>query len=93
MIATDKLVEALEELGYETRPYSGRGMYGKTCLAISLDSLNDLFVLGAKLSLELTGTADRFAKCLGERAIDEIGTPRIDNFGMGYVAYWPKITY
>lgn len=29
------LIDALESAGYEPRPYSGRGMYGKDCVAVS----------------------------------------------------------
>lgn len=31
------LQEFLEDADYETRPYSGRGMYGKKCLAVTAD--------------------------------------------------------
>lgn len=30
-----ELIEALEEVGYDTRSYSGRAMYGKSCVAVT----------------------------------------------------------
>jgi hypothetical protein len=37
------LRERLEEAGFETRSYSGRGMFGKECLAVTADSDRDVF--------------------------------------------------
>ena len=65
--------------------YSGRGMYGKECLAIVTDNRIDM-----KLPLifveEIIGRID----CDADRALaiaHEIVPDRVDNMGRGYVYY------
>lgn len=36
-----QLVQQLKDLGLEPRPYSGRSMYGKECVGVSVDHLGD----------------------------------------------------
>jgi hypothetical protein len=36
------LQELINDMGHETRSYSGRGMYGKTCLAVKPEGISDL---------------------------------------------------
>lgn len=45
-----KLQEIIESLDYETRPYSGRAMYGKQCLGVRLDNDDKLLELGAAIA-------------------------------------------
>ena len=57
--------------------YSGRGMYGATCIGIELDSNADLYAFGVEL-----GSIDPdLSKALG--------APRTDDLGLGIIAYWP----
>lgn len=79
------LQECLEKLadyfGFDVRSYSGRGMYGKTCLAI----------VGEGISLISLGYA------LGEMDCDidkyDLDNMRSDSMGLGMVYYWPNIEY
>ena len=42
-----ELIEKLEDAGYEWRSYSGRGMFGKSCVGVTLRNDGELFQLGA----------------------------------------------
>jgi hypothetical protein len=46
MTRTQDLIAALEDKGYDWRPYSGRRMYGARCVGVTLDSIEDLYALG-----------------------------------------------
>lgn len=46
------LYGALVIAGYEPHSYSGRGMFGKECVAVNLDSSNELANVGAALAAE-----------------------------------------
>lgn len=61
----------------QARSYSGRGMFGKQCVSIDLDSAGDLFELGNQLGL---------------REI-KIDSPSTDSMGHGIVAYWTRIEW
>lgn len=65
--------------GYEVRSYSGRGMYGKTCIAIEVgDVLEELSEISYKA---------------GENGIEMPNEVKSDSLGIGYVLYWPSFNY
>jgi hypothetical protein len=67
-VKMEALVSRLEKVGLNPRSYSGRFMYGKRCVSVSVDFLSEL----------------------GK------GTPKgykVDNLGLGYVAYWPEVEW
>lgn len=47
-----KLIHAIEECGFDTQSYSGRGMYGSECVGFVVErhSSNSPFNLGVKLA-------------------------------------------
>jgi hypothetical protein len=49
MANAQKLIDALQNAGYKPRSYSGRGMFGKTCVGVSLDSESDLWYMTREL--------------------------------------------
>jgi hypothetical protein len=65
------LYEKLVEAGYCPQSYSGRGMFGKTCVSVALEAWDLVYDLG---------------KDVGEVA----PRPKLDQLGMGVVAYWPR---
>ena len=79
------LQECLEKLadyfGFDVRSYSGRGMYGKTCLAIVGEGIN-LISLGYALG-EMDRDIDKY----------DLDNMRSDSMGLGMVYYWPNIEY
>jgi len=78
----------LEET-YEGRvmEYSGRGMYGKKCLAVNLEFSRD------EAALILAADIIEASHSIAERDLHEIGdavkNTRVDNLGKGSVCYWP----
>lgn len=73
--------EFLEDQDYETRPYSGRGMFGKTCLAVTVDDLT-----GAAFDI-------RFRLGAHSHEIWPNGSAKWDNLGRGFIIYWPHEPY
>jgi hypothetical protein len=67
---------------FTVRSYSGRGMYGKECLAITGD-LIDLVVLGFII-------ADGYSD---EVDVSDLAGARKDSMGLGVVVYWPSIPF
>lgn len=68
--------------------YSGRGMYGDTCLAYTGDDLA-LFVFD--LARLLTGESDPEADDLRQQ-IENLGRGSSDSLGRGSVHYWTSVT-
>lgn len=74
---------ALEDAGYESQSYQGRGMFGKQCLAITTRDNLDLFALGMQVGQAVSD----------DERDGEIPATRTDNMGRGTVAYWPGVPY
>ena len=74
-----ELKTILESVGYETAEYSGRGMYGKTC--ISVHTSESLFEIGYRVG---QATEQIFKGSL---------RPSRDQLGKGYVIYWPMMEW
>lgn len=78
----------LEDLGYDTRSYSGRSMYGKECLAITVEDITKaIWEIAYALGSE---------NALAEDHHEEIPQPkgiRWDSMGLQYVIYWPNVPY
>ena len=75
MTNAEQLIAALESAGYTWRRYSGRGMYGKECVGVTLSDDGELFDLGRTV-----GAIE--AEC-------NPGHVRTDNMGRGIIVYWP----
>jgi len=80
--------EALEylsnQMDFNVRSYSGRGMYGNTCIAIDGDNFN-ILRLGVALN-------DYFSD-YEEDVPESVYRYRTDNMGLGIVIYWPNMEY
>ena len=69
--------------------YSGRGMYGRTCLAYTgEDMILFTFRLAAELAKEGEDDADLFTV---EELLIMIGDPTVDQMGRGLIYYWPNV--
>lgn len=42
-MTAERLSEIIQEAGYESQTYSGRGMYGKECVGYTVDNGDELF--------------------------------------------------
>lgn len=81
--------ELLEDNGYETRSYSGRCMYGKECLAVTVGDIpNSVWEISKLLAEHNTVCNEN-----GEEEIPEPKGLRYDNMGLQYVIYWTQVPY
>lgn len=84
------LQSLLEWADFDTRKYSGRGMWGKYCLAIYVSSIDNIF------ADVLEALADNFhsmeAKDVREIS-QEFRGMKTDSMGTGYVVYWPNTPF
>jgi len=79
---SNTLKDLLSRAGYDYSSYSGRGMYGGHCVAVSTDETP------YRLVADMVGAAT-------PEELDELvpvlrGT-RTDNMGMQVVVYWPSV--
>lgn len=83
-----KIIEALEDAGYEPYSYSGRGMYGKKCLAVNIS--HSVW----KLCMNFNSALDSFCEC---NEIEDIRfhmrDASVDSMGMDFVVYWPSVKW
>lgn len=63
--------------------YSGRGMYGAECVAITMDSDASLLALGAEIAKTIENP---------HLAVMLLHESRMDSMGLGSVIYWPAIS-
>lgn len=81
----NKINELFADIG-ATRSYSGRGMYGATCLGVSTDDTIGKFVADAidqaeLFDVDLTALAWVFRRM------------RSDSLGLGSILYFPGVAY
>lgn len=94
------LQDAAESCGCDVniRSYSGRAMYGKTCLGITGEFGEVIKTIGEACALivrdlefdddETVATIDKIAD-----VISDAWNFRQDSMGLGVVIYWPRILY
>lgn len=82
----DTLTDAVGMSGGEVRSYSGRGMYGAQCLAITVDSMTNDAEFLMTLALDVADSDGDLARTLADGV-------RSDSLGRGTVYYWPGIEY
>lgn len=78
------LIKVLREAGYAPRSYSGRGMMGKSCVAVDKGSDN-YSAFDDSLCLF------RLGRDLAE--LRDLDTPHTDSMGVGIVAYWRSMPW
>ena len=83
------ILEILALSGLDLQEYSGRGMYGKTCVGVQADSVEGLLRALVSVALGLTDPAEVEALEAFTRDL------RTDSLGTGIIAYspntpWPK---
>lgn len=84
-LALESLRETCDQV-FDIRSYSGRGMYGKECLAITGDDI-DMFRFGLLLGSTTMNEADV------DDLIHEADNMKQDSMGLGTVYYWPRVPY
>lgn len=84
----NKVREAFENAGFETRSYSGRSMYGKECLGIKCDSaIEAIFETITEAIIRDTDHVQTIA------LIDELRDYHIDSLGLGSILYFPNLEW
>lgn len=81
------LQKVLEGQGFETRSYSGRGMYGKQCLGVSVSG-----GFGEFLSALVKGISSIESENMID-LIEEVSKVETDSLGMGTIVYFPKVDF
>lgn len=89
MVTSTTLIDLLRQvwdngdMEMEVRSYSGRGMYGDTCVAVTLGSYANAWTLALAIADVNNGNADLFG----------LPEPRSDSMGLGTVLYWPSLKW
>jgi hypothetical protein len=83
-------LEEIENGDFKVRSYSGRGMYGKSCLAIVGDCINPV-----EIGYLIYEWCESNAEVLhGEvPSLNHISNMHSDSMGLGTVYYWPRIPF
>lgn len=76
-VAIEEVKKALQFAGYEPRRYSGRGMFGKECLGVSVNQPGEIFRLGGILA----------------EHVEDMGPPQFDSLGYDWIVYWREVPY
>lgn len=78
------LIQATEDACIGTvRSYSGRGMYGKTCVGLEVNTAGEAMEIAAWAVLNADGDSRDVARMLGRA--------REDSMGRGVILYWPTV--
>lgn len=76
------LCDIAEDCNYETRVYSGRGMYGEQCIGLILEDSSQIAALAYNIGL---------ADSEDEIAASHIDRLRTDSMGTDIIAYFPSV--
>lgn len=93
----ETLKELIEDAEFETRSYSGRGMYGKECLGVVLEA-GDEIAFGAKVVLAAVERNDDLEEDDEDRVdlddlVGDIESASTDSLGRGTILYFPRIEF
>lgn len=80
-IDVKKLIEAMQDMDFKVRRYSGRAMYGKYCVGVVT---RDPFELGLLIGLDLDSEMSEAFRNLGTRS---------DSLGLSTIFYWPSLEW
>jgi hypothetical protein len=83
-----QLQELIEDCGFETRWYSGRGMYGRECLGVEVERVTDLADLVVQV-MEMARDQGDVSDDVGEH----LTRVSFDQMGLGVIFYWPEVPF
>jgi hypothetical protein len=86
-IMTHPLQKLLNHIGYETRAYSGRGMYGEECLGVEPDDGMGHLMQYVLENIKEVPKKDR------PRIAQAFGRMQTDSMGLGTIVYFPGVPY
>ena len=84
------LVEVIESAGYETYSYSGRGMYGNSCVGFTVDREYSIFQAISQILEDMdidmeSGNLYDFTAILR--------SAQMDSMGLDTVIYFPRVKW
>lgn len=82
----DKFIEILSDCDYEAFSYSGRGMFGERCVAIS----GHLDVPDVMVDIMLAMVENCYDNGDMRAILEILKDTHTDNMGRGHVLYWPS---
>ena len=87
------LQQILTDLGYETRSYSGRGMYGRKCLGVSMDAEERPLKIAADVFEYLLDDMGGMSEADKKDILRAFKGACTDSLGLGSILYFPRIEY
>ena len=79
----------IESLGFTAIAYSGKGMRGRQCLAVSLDGSQTLMSLFADLIEDLPNCSAAKMEDTCSTISEALRSAKTDSLGLGVVIYFP----
>lgn len=92
----EKILDIIENAGFEPQDYSGRAMYGNRCLGITCDNPVSMI---AKILSEALQTLSSEPLSIDQVVSEfedlarQLESPRMDNMGLDIIVYWPHISW
>lgn len=87
-MAKHLLQQLAEDAGLSTRDYSGRCMYGASCLGVEGDDTVSIF---AALFQAVADNEPMFEEI--QEIADALKNTRSDSMGLGVILYWPSVKF
>lgn len=84
------LIEIIEEAGYSAYSYSGRNMYGASCVGFTTD--DNEFVTAANI-FDSAKSWDDGSWNIIEPVLDILRGAKTDSMGLSTVVYFPRVTW
>lgn len=85
------LIKHLKDAYFEPRSYSGRAMYGRRCVGVTVDSDKVLSVGARLVAAVLDDSDDPFA--IAEEYAELMDKARSDSMGLDMIIYWPDVAW
>lgn len=85
-MTSEEFIDILKSLEKSPRNYSGRGMYGRSCVAVEVESTQEALEFMYSFGAEAAHRGD----------IDDAmrySSPCMDNMGHGLVLYWTTVAW
>ncbi len=88
-----EIKDAFESAGLNVRSYSGRGMYGRSCLGVVTDKSGAALV--CEVIQELISGASDDSETVDKISdlCSELSDPSEDSMGLSTIVYWPDIEW
>lgn len=80
------LIDSLRDAGYEPQSYSGRGMYGRSCIGVTVPRGTSAFKLACQVI-----AASYMSQALAEDLADVL--VREDSMGLDTILYFPYLPW